>query len=377
MAAPPQGVVCPWNIFNNLGVPQERQQENQQQCSDSNQQVLNDDSGERVANPEVNQPRAGPSSIRAPTYLERLRGMQPQHIDVAQFPGPEMEDGIPSITLPKAVVERGKAYCQFSLIGRLDFKKFSVERARSLTAQVLAPRGVWNLTPLGKGFFMLRLDNRDDFVRIWAKSWKFGNQVVKSTQWYPEFDPEKQVPSTSLLWVRFPTLNQQYWDYEALMRIGRGVGNPVGVDQRTLSRELGYFANVLIEIDLSKPIADQVSVKEEDGSSFLQDVEIQNLPTTCSHCKGIGHTMYQCRGLLRAMQDNPREERNGGDNQGNREDTNRGRNRNQQPQRVWQQVQRRQRNNNNNNNGEQPQQKGQAQNNRGGNQGGVNTIGAV
>ncbi|KAL5729843.1 hypothetical protein ACHQM5_002738 [Ranunculus cassubicifolius] len=194
------------------------------------------------------------ADARRASYLDRVRGDQPQHIDVDTLPDPVIEGDTVSITLPRAAVNRGIKFCEFALIGRLDFHRITLQRARTLATQLIKPQGDWAITPLGKGFFMFRLSSKDEFVRVWSQAWKFDNQNLRFTQWTPEFDPDKQRSTSSLLWVQFPKLKQQYWDYECLMRIGKGVGKPIGVDQRTLKRELGYFANVLIDVDLSKPV---------------------------------------------------------------------------------------------------------------------------
>lgn len=79
-----------------------------------------------------------------------------------------MNEGIPMVKLEKQALERGKLYCQYSLIGCLDFGKISMLRARSLAEQLWSPAGDWKFIPLGNGFFMLRLANKDDFVKIWT-----------------------------------------------------------------------------------------------------------------------------------------------------------------------------------------------------------------
>ncbi|KAL5729336.1 hypothetical protein ACHQM5_002307 [Ranunculus cassubicifolius] len=185
---------------------------------------------------------------------------------------------IPTVTLSKAIVERGRKYCEYALIGRLDFNKVSLERLKIIATEIWVPNGNWKLTPLGRGFFMLRLDSKDDFVRIWSQVWKIGDQVLHFTKWTPDFDTEKQRTTNALLWVQFPKLGQQYWDYEGLMTIGKGLGLPVGVDKRTIDRDYGYFANVLVDIDMSKKIPAVVNVREEDGGHFAQEVYIPKLP---------------------------------------------------------------------------------------------------
>ncbi|KAL5730189.1 hypothetical protein ACHQM5_003041 [Ranunculus cassubicifolius] len=151
---------------------------------------------------------------------------------------------------------------------------------------------------------MFRLHSREDFVRIWSQVWKIGEQVLHFTKWTQDFDTDKQRTTNALVWVQFPKLGQKYWDYEGLMMIGKGLGTPVGVDQRTIDRDYGYFANVLVDIDISKPVPSVVNVQEEDGGYFTQDVYIPRLPQFCNHCKSVVHNVYHCRRLLRGIDPN-------------------------------------------------------------------------
>lgn len=105
--------------------------------------------------------------------------------------------------------------------------------------------------------------------------------------------------------MRFLKLKQQYWDYKLLVTLGKGLGIPIGVDQRTISREYICFTNVSVDIELSKPRPKGINVKEEENKEFFQSIEILKLLIFCNHCKGIGHEITQCRGILKAIQDPP------------------------------------------------------------------------
>lgn len=91
------------------------------------------------------------------------------------LPEPVMNGEVPMIMLPKIAVERGREYCKYSMVGRLDFRKISIMRARVLAQQIWALTGDWKMIPLGNGFFMLKLNSQDECVKIWSQTWKFGN----------------------------------------------------------------------------------------------------------------------------------------------------------------------------------------------------------
>lgn len=69
------------------------------------------------------------------------------------------------------------------------------------------------------------------------------------------------------------------------MFIGKVIGIPIGIDKNTLDRDYGFYASVLMDIDLSRPQLNQIFVEEEDGRGFVQKVELFELPTFCTHCK--------------------------------------------------------------------------------------------
>ncbi|KAF5179052.1 Zinc knuckle cx2cx4hx4c [Thalictrum thalictroides] len=235
------------------------------------------------------------------SFAEKVRGEQPKHVEVGDLPNPVMRGNIPSIRLPKQAVERGRHYCKHCLVGRLEFSKITLAQVKTTAQKLWGPEGVWKIIPLGKGFFMVRFTAEEELMRIWTGGpWKFVDQVLRLSKWTPDFDPEIQRSTKALAWVRFPKLSQQYWDYECIMSIAKAVGCPIGVDKFTAERELGYYANVLIDLDLSKSLPNQILVEVEDGVEFLQEVEYPTLPKFCSHCQAIGHSRFECRGLQKA-----------------------------------------------------------------------------
>ncbi|KAF9598280.1 hypothetical protein IFM89_026486, partial [Coptis chinensis] len=237
------------------------------------------------------------------SFPDKVRGAQPQQLNVADLLVPEMKGNIPSIRLLQKVVERGLLYCKFCLIGRLEFQRIKLEEVKKIAQEKWELKGDWKIVPLGRGFFMIRLTCEKDWRNIWGGGpWKFGNQILRLSKWTPDFDPVVHRTSTAAVWVKFPKLGQQYWDYEILMSIARGLGNPVGVDKHTLNRDFGFFALVLVEIDLAKPIPGKILVEEGEGKSFFQEVEVDKLPKFCPHCKVVGHIMDECM-VMRRIRD--------------------------------------------------------------------------
>ncbi|KAF9617323.1 hypothetical protein IFM89_035304 [Coptis chinensis] len=66
------------------------------------------------------------------TPLARVRGDQPQHLDVEDLPTPEIKGNMPSIKLPKKAVERGRLYCKYCLVEKEAVIPGPVPNARKL-----------------------------------------------------------------------------------------------------------------------------------------------------------------------------------------------------------------------------------------------------
>ncbi|KAF9617739.1 hypothetical protein IFM89_038281 [Coptis chinensis] len=86
------------------------------------------------------------------SFADKVRGAQPQQLDLDSLPVPEMKGNMPMIKLPKQALERGKLYRKYSLVGRLDFEKLNVEEVGRIALETWKPKGDWKIIPLGKGF---------------------------------------------------------------------------------------------------------------------------------------------------------------------------------------------------------------------------------
>ncbi|XP_026396267.1 uncharacterized protein LOC113290894 [Papaver somniferum] len=97
-----------------------------------------------------------------------------------------------------------------------------------------------------------------------------------------------------MVWVQFPGLSLEYWDEKTLFKISRAIRNPIKVDAATLNYQSGYYAKVLIEIDVAKNIHNKLWIVTR-YEAFSQGVTLTNLPKFCHKCKIVGHQISECR----------------------------------------------------------------------------------
>lgn len=89
---------------------------------------------------------------------------------------------------------------------------------------------------------------------------------------------------------------QEYWRERTLTEIASVVGTPISIDAPTRNRAFGLYAHILVDIDLSKKVFDEILV-ERKGFAFKVEVQYERRPLFCHHCYVIGHNITTCKWL--------------------------------------------------------------------------------
>ncbi|XP_062020889.1 uncharacterized protein LOC133737323 [Rosa rugosa] len=188
-----------------------------------------------------------------------------------------------------------------NLIGRLLLRKGSAPlKLHDLKASLTSlwkPSSPWRLVPLGKGYFDIHFDTESDMRRIWGGgTCTLASGLFRLSQWQPDFKPGDTLPQThSQIWVRFYGLSQDYWHPQHLMEIARGVGTPLQLDRATKERAFGYFARVLVDVDLASNLPSSLMV-ERENHCFAIEVIYENM---CDNCGMVGHTIDRCKRIIK------------------------------------------------------------------------------
>ncbi|KAF5194594.1 zinc ion binding / nucleic acid binding protein [Thalictrum thalictroides] len=237
------------------------------------------------------------------SYASAAKPRYGRNVDISDLPSPGKQGDFPTVSLIDEEVEKGLDFCKLSLVGRLDLQKITLARVRSIAAEIWSPKGGWMITPLGRGYIMVRFEDEDDYMRVWEQvTWLFDKQVLRLSKWSPNFSIDRQVQSHAAVWVKFPGLSLEYWEVKNLLAMGKALGRPLHVDETTAKREMGYYASVYVDIDLSQHIPDKIWVEsKKHGVAFWQKVQLGKLPDFCNHCKGVGHLVGNCRFLKKDL----------------------------------------------------------------------------
>ncbi|XP_009766116.2 uncharacterized protein [Nicotiana sylvestris] len=143
-------------------------------------------------------------------------------------------------------------------------------------------------------------DNKEDHSEVIARNYMtFGRDNTMVIQkWSASFKPDVDSSFTPV-GITLPNLPWQYYEWDALCHILGPVGIPLIMDKATMSKTRPTTAKVRVEINLTKPIVQEVLLEfiNDEGSKemVVQKIEYESMPAFCTHCKIRGHSDATCR----------------------------------------------------------------------------------
>ncbi|KAL6143628.1 hypothetical protein ACLB2K_054323 [Fragaria x ananassa] len=244
MVAPPAGdarAVCPWPFLNSLGV-------------------------------SMISPQPPPQASKAKTFASVLSGSVESSVTLSQLPVP----------------------------GSSPMKLHDLKTSLASLWKISSP---WRLVPLGKGYFDIHFNTEEDMRRVWGGgTCTLASGLFRLSQWQPDFKPGDALRQThSQIWVRLYGLSQDYWHPQHLMEIARGVGTPLQLDKATKEREFGYFARVLVNVDLAGNLPSSLMVERETHCFPIDVVVVEG----SKHPKPVIRQEYRVKNKPSAQQSLP------------------------------------------------------------------------
>ena len=123
------------------------------------------------------------------------------------------------------------------------------------------PAGRLDCVDLGNGFFLTRFYLREDFKTVLKRGpWFISEHFLSIRLWTPNFRPVMTNVSSIAVWIRLNKLPIEYYNAEALHRIGKLIGNVLRVDTHMAFEMRGRFARLCVQVDVNKPLATAILI---------------------------------------------------------------------------------------------------------------------
>ncbi|KAK4345490.1 hypothetical protein RND71_035666 [Anisodus tanguticus] len=127
---------------------------------------------------------------------------------------------------------------------------------------------------------------------------KFYQPKVRDGLKVVELNP-KELEKQCQNWLMFPELPVHCWAEENLGRIGSYLGKSLCTDRRTAQCQRISYARMLIEMDITQDMPDEMYIEMPDGSIWYQVIDYDWKPKFCQDCNHFGHITGTCRELVK------------------------------------------------------------------------------
>nr|POE88793.1 uncharacterized protein CFP56_25239 [Quercus suber] len=177
-----------------------------------------------------------------------------------------------------------------ALIVKVYGKSVGFHFLQSKLLSLWKPAGRMDCVNLSNGFFLVRLSLKEDFENVLKKGpWFIGGHFLSLRPWEPDFRPSSANVSSVAVWVRLNELPIEYYNAEALHRIGNAIGKVLRVDTFTASESRGRFARLCIQIDVEQPLVTAILLGKAE-----QPVTYEGIQKLCFGCGRLGHRRETC-----------------------------------------------------------------------------------
>jgi hypothetical protein len=220
-------------------------------------------------------------------------------IQISQLPCPVISGGSLSIKITQHEYELGLEECKKNLHGRLMLNKGDKPlTTRDLKIKLTAMWNTinhWRMVSLGRGYYEFQFTSYENMRMAWSSGTvNLRPEILRLSKWTNDFNSHTQRQTHAQIWIRLMELPQEYWRQHTLFEIASAIGTPLMLDEATLNRTFGHYARVLVDMDLSQNLFDEILV-EREGFKFNLAVVYERLPNFCCHCHAIGHDISVCK----------------------------------------------------------------------------------
>ncbi|KAH0764714.1 hypothetical protein KY285_000585 [Solanum tuberosum] len=117
-----------------------------------------------------------------------------------------------------------------------------------------------------EGYYIFKFKSEEDKENVINFGpYYFSNRPLILKPWVLDFEFDKEILSVVPIWVKFLGLPVGYWSIESLSEITSAAGRPMHTDLVTANVEKISYARILIEVDVSQPLTEVISIETPSG----------------------------------------------------------------------------------------------------------------
>ncbi|KAJ8547700.1 hypothetical protein K7X08_011286 [Anisodus acutangulus] len=120
-----------------------------------------------------------------------------------------------------------------------------------------------------EGYYVLKFQSIEDMHEVlYSGPYTINNKPIILKPWTVDFDLHQEFPNEIPLWITLHNFPMSCWSYQLLSRIASLIGKPLFADECTFKKKRISYARILIEVNITRPLPDEVGVCEPNGRQF-------------------------------------------------------------------------------------------------------------
>ncbi|CAM8904624.1 unnamed protein product [Rhodiola kirilowii] len=206
-----------------------------------------------------------------------------------------LKEGKPAVTFTASELQPGIQRFQYSIIAKFTAGRPHIDDIRRCFASAWSIADLDSIGAIDARHILIIASSEEDSNKILAHPLrKVGQSLFRLFRWSPDFHRRRE-PTTTTTWIKLPGLPNQLYDQGYLYTIVSQFSRFIAIDHRTRVVSNPSFARVCIELDLNKPIPEEVWIGLPNSDGFWQPITYENKLSYCSRCKLHGHDLSNCR----------------------------------------------------------------------------------
>ncbi|XP_058742270.1 uncharacterized protein LOC131614729 [Vicia villosa] len=196
----------------------------------------------------------------------------------------------PEIILSKVEERRISIPWKKGVIVKMLGRRIGYKALENRLNQLWARNGCLSIVDLGQEYYLVTFTNKEDqYSALIDGAWLIYDHYLSMREWKPNFCPASDAIEQVAVWVHVSGMPIEYYDARVLTFIGNRIGVTVKVYRKTLSKERGEYAQLCVQVDISKMLLAMFAIK---GRHYK--IKYEGLHLLCLRCSRFGHFKEGC-----------------------------------------------------------------------------------